>query len=320
MPAAPIPYVFQLIPPTVIWDISESFVRLTGLAIDFPLLEYYLDEHRYQRAWQRQEQNYRGQPGLWFLVGEAVGWRTWNQLTAADNTAGIAAEPHVRRWFHDTLGSAVAPLIVQGEIIGEMATQAVILKDHFDLAWHQAYASRQGIPWVEYAAAIARSPQMTVDQLEGAATLIGMIANTIADLSMRNRRLERELDSARQALRERSLQRKHLISHAIAFMQDNLEQPIKVADVAQEIHLSFSYFGVLFQEETGKTPVDYLIDLRIERAKEYFRHTQMSVADVCTRLGYDPSYFSRLFKRRTGYAPGDYAQRLRAAHGLTSLS
>jgi len=318
VPAAPTPYVFQIIPPAVIWDISENFVRLTGLTVEFPLLEYYLDERRYQQSWARLEQNYRGQPQLWFLVGEAIGWRTWNQLVDVTNLTGIPTEPHVRRWFHDALGCAVSPLVVQGEVIGKMATQSVILKDDFDLAWHRIYAERQGIPWVEYQAAIARTPQMTIDQLEGAAALIGMITNTIVDLTVRNRRLARELDSARQALRERSLQRKHLVSVAVEFMQHNLELPIKIADIAREINLSPSYFGVLFQEETGQTPVDYLIDLRIERAKEYFRHTQMTVTDVCAQLGYDPSYFSRLFKRRTGYAPGDYAQRVRSTRAAGS--
>jgi transcriptional regulator GlxA family with amidase domain len=60
---------------------------------------------------------------------------------------------------------------------------------------------------------------------------------------------------------------------------------------------------VVFRRHTGRSPNDFLIDLRLERAKEYLEHTEMSVMDVCIALGYTPSYFSRLFKRHTGQSP-----------------
>jgi transcriptional regulator GlxA family with amidase domain len=152
---------------------------------------------------------------------------------------------------------------------------------------------------------------MTLEQLEGAAALMGMIANTIANLAHHNRHLRSELDEARKAIGQRSQQRKELIRRAIDYMERNLETPVRVADVAREIALNPSYFCTVFAEATGHTPSDFLIELRIERAKEYLAHTQMSVMEVCVALGYSPSYFSRLFKRHTGYTPGQYALRLR---------
>jgi AraC-like DNA-binding protein len=311
-PATPTPFVFQLIPPSVMWDISESFVRLTGVLVEFPMVEYYLDGARYQQLWQRLERNYRGEPDLWFLVGDTVGWGIWNQHTVRWQVSRSAEVPDVLRWLNNTMGAAMAPLVVQGEVLGAIYTQVVLLRDRFDLAWHRTYAAEQGIAWDCYQRAIERTPQLPEAQLEGAAALLGMIANTIANLAVHNRHLERELDHARRALRERSALRRQLVSHAVDFMQHNLEMPIKIADVAGAIGLSPSYFGALFMEETGRTPVGYLAELRIERAKEYLRHTQFSIGDICARLGYDPSYFSRLFKRRMGCTPGEYAAQIRS--------
>ncbi len=141
---------------------------------------------------------------------------------------------------------------------------------------------------------------------------MGMIANTIANLAHRNLSLERELHSARQREGERrAAERRAIVQKAIHFMENNLELPIRVADVAREVALSPTYFGVLFTEQMGNNPVNYLIDLRIKRACQYLTHTGMSVMDVCVALGYDPSYFNRLFKRRMGCTPGQYARQMR---------
>ena len=96
-------------------------------------------------------------------------------------------------------------------------------------------------------------------------------------------------------------------------MQENLETPIDVSDVAHAVAVSPTYLGILFAEQTGHTPVKYLIDLRIERAKQYLTFTDMSVIDVSTALGYNPNYFSRLFRQQVGCTPGQYSRKMRVS-------
>ncbi len=153
---------------------------------------------------------------------------------------------------------------------------------------------------------------MTLDQLEGAAGIMGMIANTIASLTHRNLALERELNAVRQTVARRSLEKQEIVRQAVTFMQNNLESPVTVADAARAVTLSVPYFCTIFAQQTGQNPGDYLIELRLERAKNYLAHTSMSVMEVCVALGYSPSYFSRLFKQRVGQTPGIYAQMMRA--------
>ena len=150
--------------------------------------------------------------------------------------------------------------------------------------------------------------------------LMGMLANNIVNLAHRNLDLQRALDGANRSLDRRAQNRQQIVRQAIDFMQSNLENPIAVRDVAQAVALTPTYFGILFNELTGQTPREYLIGLRLERAKEYLAHTDMSIMDVCVALGYDPSYFSRLFKRRVGCTPVDYARQVRNVGRVQSPS
>ena len=312
LPVPPLPYIFRLIQPQTIWDLSESMVKLTGLAVNVANMDHYLDPERYARWWKHISRNYQGEPELWQLVGASIGWDNWNRIENANTQSLIVTrEPYVRISFHNTIGQAVAPIIVDQQVLAEISSHQVIIKDQFDEDWHRHYARDHHLPWREYAAGIKRSPHMSLEQLEGAATLMGMIANTIANLAHRNLKLETELDGVRSAaVDRRGAEHREIVRKAIDFMQENLEAPVSVGDVAQAMALNPTYFGIIFAEQIGRNPIDYLIDLRIERAKHYLAHTSMSVMDVCVALGYDPSYFSRLFKRRTGCTPGQYARHI----------
>lgn len=306
----PIPHAFQLISPETIHDLSENFIKLTGVKIDFPLLGYYLDEARYQQFRLSDTENPHGNPNLWYLLGERVGWSRWvdtADAVAIDSTR-TALQPNVYISFFDIRATAVAPIIVENQVLGQMTTRFALLKDNLDLSWHRHYAEAHAIPWSEYYTAMERVTQMTLRQLQGAAELLGIIANSIANLAHRNLQLESELQAARQANRMQVSDHKKLTRHAIEFMQVNLENPITIADVAREVALSPTYFGIIFLEQIGESPSDYLIDLRLERAKYYLSHTEMSVTEIAIALDYTPSYFSRLFKTRVGCSPTLYSQ------------
>jgi AraC-like DNA-binding protein len=308
IPEPPVPQVFRLIRPDLVWDLSEGLVKLSGLTIGVPFMEFYLDERRYQQHWRRLRRNYEGEPDLWFLIGEALGWDQWNRLNhpTADDHPPTSTRPYLRLRLHETLASAVAPVVVEDQVLAELKTHPVILKDTFDWAWHRRFAHEHNIPWPVYQAAVRRSLKLSREQLEGAAALIGTIANTIANLA-------HHLDRLHNAIDEPAQRRKEIIRRAIGFMEEHLEDRIDVPSVAQAVALSPSYFCTLFTQETGHNPSDFLIRLRIERAKEYLAHTQMSVLEVGAALGYSRSYFSRLFKHYVGCSPAAYAERYRVS-------
>jgi len=310
----PIPYIFCLISPAEVWDLSMNFAKLTNLIMQIQMMEYYLDQVRFLEFWQLTSHNYLGKPDLWFLAGERIGWQSWQNEYKQFNSTGPGAirKPGIHLWFYNTLAYAAAPVIVDDIVIATVLTEpGVILKDRFNEDWHRRFADEQKIAWGDYAAAIERTPKMTESQLEGALGLISMIVNSMASLAHRNQHLERELTFALDDSSKPGQQKKQLVRQAIDYMEEKLEDNISTVDVARSVSLSPAHFSVVFTEQTGKNPSDFLIDLRIERAKEYLTQTEMSVMEICVALGYSPSYFSRVFKARTGYTPGGYARQKR---------
>jgi len=97
------------------------------------------------------------------------------------------------------------------------------------------------------------------------------------------------------------------IGRALAFMRQNLDQPIPISRLATLAGVSLSNFYYLFKLATGCAPNDYLIRARMLCACDRLGNSDLSVKEVAASLGYhDPFYFSRVFKAVASVAPGHY--------------
>lgn len=82
---------------------------------------------------------------------------------------------------------------------------------------------------------------------------------------------------------------------------------ISIADIASAVYLNQSYLSRLFKRETGMSITDYMIRLKMEKAKELLNKPGMKVYEVAESLGYESvSHFNRLFKRETGMNPKEF--------------
>lgn len=304
----PRPYIFRLIDPCTVWDLSEALTKATGIGAAFTLTDYYLDQERMERSWAREVARYTGQPTHNMLVGDVMGWDFWRSQPVDRHTfkTQIHPEPYVNLMFYGCQATAVAPVAVEGEVLAAMISDPALLIERISDNCHREFARKNHIPWEQYQASMRHSPQKTLEQMEGIAEILGVIANTIAQLAHHNQLLRVELSGKQDSDPHRAL-----INRAVQYMQDHLEEPVTIAEVAREIGLNPSYFSTVFTRQMGCLPVDYLARLRVERAKEYLRHTSLSVMEVCVALNYTPSYFNRLFKRQVGMTPGEYARQAR---------
>jgi AraC family transcriptional regulator len=99
---------------------------------------------------------------------------------------------------------------------------------------------------------------------------------------------------------------------AIAYMDERLDQSFPVAAVADACGLSVNHFSRAFRRSMGKPPHRWLLDRRIERARELLRDTEISLADIALACGFaEQSHFTRVFTRTVGIPPGAWR---RAAH------
>ena len=97
---------------------------------------------------------------------------------------------------------------------------------------------------------------------------------------------------------------------AVAYINEHYADcDLKLPDVLEHLGVSRSYFSTVFKEKTGQSFVEYLTNLRMEKAKEYLRETGLCTYEIAERIGFaDPHYFSLTFRRRTGMTPRQYRE------------
>ncbi len=106
----------------------------------------------------------------------------------------------------------------------------------------------------------------------------------------------------------RGLSRKAL-ARAFACMERHIGERLGLEDVAREACVSRAHFARMFRISTGYSAMEYLLRLRVERAKPLLLEDRQSIADISAGLGFcDQSHFSRAFRRLTGLPPKRFAR------------
>ncbi len=96
------------------------------------------------------------------------------------------------------------------------------------------------------------------------------------------------------------------------YMRANIDQTLKLEDLATLANLSKFHFSTKYRELTGYSPIKHFLHMKIERACELLDTTDMSITAVSAAVGYDdPLYFSRLFTKTTGIPPRLYREKIR---------
>lgn len=105
-------------------------------------------------------------------------------------------------------------------------------------------------------------------------------------------------------------QSRHEIRLALQWIKDNIKQPISLPIIAEQVGLSPQYVSRLFREETGTSVTQYITQLRMEKAVELLKHTNMKVYEIAEEVGI-PSYryFTVMFRNWTGVSPTDYKRK-----------
>ncbi len=94
------------------------------------------------------------------------------------------------------------------------------------------------------------------------------------------------------------------------FLEENLDRDVDLRTIAREASLSPYYFTRQFTAYVGVPPYRYLIGLRIERAKDLLRGSELTVTQICHRVGFNSlSHFTTTFRQHTGFSPSAYRRR-----------
>ena len=94
------------------------------------------------------------------------------------------------------------------------------------------------------------------------------------------------------------------LKKAISYIRMNYQSDVTISDVADQTGIGERYLRKLFAQHLNLSPLDYLNQIRINKAIELLRNTEMSIKEVCFTCGFkSPQYFSRVFKQQMGITP-----------------
>ena len=94
-------------------------------------------------------------------------------------------------------------------------------------------------------------------------------------------------------------------------MEARLDSDLRLSELARQAGLSTSHFHRSFRESTGKTPYQFLLQRRVERARTLMRDRRISLTEVALASGFaDQHHLSRVFRQVTSMTPTNYRRSL----------
>lgn len=98
-----------------------------------------------------------------------------------------------------------------------------------------------------------------------------------------------------------------LFKKVTEYIDNNIQEELNLESVANNFNLSPYYFSRSFKESMGCNLIDYINIVRIKKAKDLLKKSEMSIKEIGYTVGYsDPNYFSKVFKKYEGYSPKEY--------------
>jgi len=102
------------------------------------------------------------------------------------------------------------------------------------------------------------------------------------------------------------------ISRVIRFFEQNFSRPVRLEELTPLCGRSVSSVVRLFREALGQSPIDYLINLRLEKAAAQLRDTDAPIGEIAAATGFsDSNYFSKMFRRKFEQSPRGYRNQFR---------
>ncbi len=118
------------------------------------------------------------------------------------------------------------------------------------------------------------------------------------------------LENSKNVIPFKESRKRDYIANILEFIEANYQRNISVFQMAEYLELNRSYFSDLFRKRIGKSVRDYLIEYRIDKAKDMLLHTNYNISEIAFSVGYNDYYgFIKSFKRITGFTPKGFKKR-----------
>ncbi len=99
------------------------------------------------------------------------------------------------------------------------------------------------------------------------------------------------------------------VGNVIGALENDFSKDWKLDELLSIAHMSRSNLMRVFRKATGQTPIEYLVRLRIQKAMDMLRNTNLSITEIALEVGFnDSNYFTRQFRRILGESPRTFRQ------------
>ena len=110
-----------------------------------------------------------------------------------------------------------------------------------------------------------------------------------------------------QLKKQQEKKEEYVVKKAQEYMKKHCSEQLLLSDIAAQFHLHPNYFSSLFKKQLDMTVRDYILQLRMTKAKELMKDSSLKLLDIALAVGYeDAAHFNRAFKNVTGVSPSMY--------------
>lgn len=111
---------------------------------------------------------------------------------------------------------------------------------------------------------------------------------------------------------KRSFKRADRFNDIVKYIEEHSAETLTVAEIAEHFFISSSYLAHLFKTRSGKGVMEFVGEVRINKARLYLEKENMSISEIACAVGFDDiNYFSRKFKQICGETPTEYRKKWR---------
>lgn len=121
-------------------------------------------------------------------------------------------------------------------------------------------------------------------------------------------RKKREISLFLKLAKRRSvLKNVNIIYDIERYLQANFDRDVKLQEIADQFYLSREYISRKFKQEFAENISDYLVKIRMNKAKSLLKNSQLKIYEIANMIGYqDDKYFRKVFKKVEGITPNEY--------------
>ncbi|WP_257967982.1 response regulator [Peribacillus deserti] len=121
-------------------------------------------------------------------------------------------------------------------------------------------------------------------------------------------RRKREISLMLRVAKRHSRKRKsNILSDIEQYLQANFYRDVKLQEIADHFYLSREYISRKFKQEFNENISDYIVKIRINKAKSLLKNSQLKIYEIANMIGYqDDKYFRKVFKKVAGITPNEY--------------